>query len=123
MPIGTQDALDSVIGEPFRRRLHESLRRLVTPELIASHNADPLGAPSDDLRRVLAYFGELPVDGKLIVEYDSERRWYVCRMAGSPPRRADRIAGPLNSQRDALVLIFMKRLVEVFDLDMNEHDV
>jgi hypothetical protein len=123
MPVGTQDALNAVIYAPYHRRMRESLRRLVTDELIASHNADPLGPPSDDLRRILTYFAALPIDGNLIIERDSERFWYVCRLIGSPPYRADRIAGPFTSQRDALAVIFMRRLVEVLDVSLEAHYV
>lgn len=123
LPVGTQGALNAVIGAPYHSRMRDSLRRLVTDELIASHNADPLGPPSDDLRRILTYFAALPVDGNLIVERDCERRWYACRLVGSPPYRADRIAGPFSSKRDALVVIFMRLLSEVLDVTVEPHGV
>jgi hypothetical protein len=123
MPVGTQDDLNAVIGAAYHRRMRGSLRRLVTDELIASHNADPLGQPSDDLRRILTYFAALPVEGNLVAECDSERLWYACRLIGSPPYRADRIAGPFASQRDVLAAIFMRRLAEVLDVSVDAHHV
>ena len=123
MPVGTQDALNAVIYALYHRRMRESLRCLVTDDLIASHNADPLGRPNDDLRRMLTYFAALPIDGNLIVERDSKRLWYVCKLIGSRPYRADRIAGPFTSQREALAVIFMRRLAEVLDVSLEARHV
>jgi hypothetical protein len=123
MPVGTQDALDAVVHALYHRRMRERLRLLVTDELIASHTADPLGPPSDDLRRILTYFAALPIDGNLVAERDSARLWHVCRLIGSPPYRADRVAGPFTSQRDALASIFVRRLGEVLGVSVEAHHV
>ena len=51
----------------FERRLRPKIRALLTDELIAEHEAKPLGPHSDDLQRVMNYFRRQPQPGKYIL--------------------------------------------------------
>jgi branched-chain amino acid transport system permease protein len=113
MPIESQEELDAVIGERFHARRVEALRPLVTAELVEEHRRAPLGPHSDGLQRVLNYLGLFGIEGKLITEHDGEA-WYVCRLAVRPALRAERVAGPLESEAQALHEVFRRRLDEVF---------
>ncbi len=123
MPVESQEALDGVVLDRYHRKMRESLRPLVTAEIIKEHRQDPFGQPSDGLRRILTYLGNLPVDGKLITEHDGAERWYVCRLVGSPPVRAERVAGPVDQQTQAMEIVFRQRLAEVFGLEPGLTDV
>lgn len=63
----------------FNRRLRARLRALLTPELIAEHEAHPLGPHSDALQRVLNYFRQQPQPGKYILV--AVRPWEEYRIA------------------------------------------
>ncbi len=51
----------------FQRQLRTRVRALITPELIAEHEANPLGPHSDALQRVMNYFRQQPQPGKYIL--------------------------------------------------------
>ena len=51
----------------FERRLRPKIRALLTDDLIAEHEAKPLGPHSDDLQRVMNYFRRQPQPGKYIL--------------------------------------------------------
>ena len=40
----------------------------------------------------------------------------MCRLVGFPAIRAERVAGPLDSEDDALHAVFRQRLADVFGL-------
>jgi branched-chain amino acid transport system permease protein len=115
MPVGSQEDLDAVIGRRFHARRFESLRPLITAELVEEHRRAPLGPHSDALQRVLNYLGLFPIDGKLITEHDG-REWFVCRLVGFPAVRAERVTGPLGGEAQALHEVFRRRLHDVFDV-------
>lgn len=115
MPVGSQDDLDAVIASRFHARRVEALRPLITLEIVDEHRRAPLGPHSDGLRRVLNYLGMFPIDGKLITEDDGDA-WFVCRLVGFPALRAERVAGPLESEAQALHEVFRQRLWDVFGL-------
>lgn len=118
--VGSQDALDAVVGATYHVRMLASLRPLITPELAEEHRRSPLGQHGDALQRVLNYVGSLPIDGKLITEHDGTEHWFVCRLAGFPATRADRIAGPFPGEGEAVDAVFRQRLREVFGLDFED---
>src|ERR1700744_4259303 len=120
MPVGSQDALDAVVGEPFHAKLRASLRPLITPEVIAEHRRNPLGQHSDPLQRLLNYFGAMPIDGKLVTEHDGADHWYVSRLSGFPAVRADRILGPFDSEGEAMETVFRRRLTDVFGIRLED---
>ena|SRR5689334_13193809 len=115
MPVGSQDDLDAVIASRFHARRIEALRPLITAEMVEEHRRAPLGPHSDGLQRVLNYLGLFGIDGKLITENDGEA-WFVCRVVGFPAVRAERVAGPLESEAQALHAVFRRRLADVFGL-------
>lgn len=115
MPVGSQDDLDAVIAERFHARRVDALRPLITAEMVEEHRRAPLGPHSDGLQRVLNYLGLFGIDGKLITEHD-DRAWFVCRVVGFPVVRVERVAGPLESEAQALHEVFRRRLLEVFEL-------
>jgi hypothetical protein len=115
MPLGSQEDLDAVIGARFHARRVESLRPLITAALVEEHQRAPLGPHSDALQHVVNYLGLFPIDGKLITE-DDGGRWFVCRLVGFPAVRAERVAGPLESEAQAFHEVFRQRLLDVFGL-------
>jgi len=115
MPIGSQEDLDAVIAERFHARRVEALRPLITAELVDEHRRAPLGPHRDALQRVLNYLGLFGIDGKLITEHDGEE-WFVCRLSTVPALHAERVAGPLESEAQALHEVFRRRLLDVFGL-------
>lgn len=115
MPLGSQEQLDEVIGSRFHARRVEALRPLVTAELVVEHGRAPLGPHGDALQRVLNYLGLFPIDGKLITEHDGSE-WFACRLVGFPATRAERVAGPFESEAQALHAVFLRRLLDVFGL-------
>jgi hypothetical protein len=117
MPVGTQASLEAVVGATFHARRQTSLRSVITPELVREHRRAPLGRHADGLLRVLNYFGSLPIDGKLIVEYDGAESWFVCRLRGSAPLEAERIMGPFDAEASAIHAVFEQRLRDVFGAD------
>ena len=54
------------LHERWEGRLRAALRSLITDELIAEHEANPLGHHSDALQRVLQYFRRAPTRGKYV---------------------------------------------------------
>ena len=117
MPVGSQDDLDALIGGRFHARRVESLRPLITPEIVEEHRRAPLGPHSDGLQRLLNYLGLFGIDGKLITEDDGEA-WFVCRVVGAPAVCVERVAGPLDSEAQALHEVFRRRLLIVFGLSL-----
>lgn len=115
MPVGSQDDLDAVIASRFHARRVAALRPLITAEMVEEHRRAPLGPHGDDLQRVLNYLGLFGIDGKLITEDDGES-WFVCRVVGFPAVRVERLAGPLDSEAQALHEVFRRRLADVFGL-------
>ncbi len=115
MPVGSQHDLDAVIFERFHARRVFALRPLITAEMVEEHRRAPLGPHSDGLQRVLNYLGLFEIDGKLITEDEGES-WFVCRVVGFPAVRVERVAGPLESEADALHEVFRRRLLDVFGL-------
>ena len=118
MPIESQEDLDAVIGLRFHARRVRSLRPLITAEMVEEHRRAPLGPHSDELQRVLNYLGLFPIDGKLITEHDGSQ-WFVCQLIGFPALRAERVAGPLESEAEALHEVFRRRLLDVFGLSFS----
>jgi hypothetical protein len=55
------------IYEIFERRLRPRIRELITPEIVAEHEARPGGPHSDGLQRVLNFFRRQPLPGKYVI--------------------------------------------------------
>jgi branched-chain amino acid transport system permease protein len=118
VPIRSQSELDTVIAARFHARRAAALRPTITAELVEEHRRAPLGPHSDALQRVLNYLGMFPIEGKLITEHDGAQ-WFTCRLVGFPAVSAERVAGPLQSEVEALHAVFRQRLADVFGLDFS----
>jgi branched-chain amino acid transport system permease protein len=97
-------------------RMRQALRQLISNDLIAEHERDPLGDHTDSLKRVLNYFRRTASrDGKYIVVCTEPfRRWRIARLSG---RRGH---GPawvdddsFGSEREAVHAIFMRRVQDL----------
>ena len=118
MPIESQEDLDAVIGLRFHaRRCSSTISAVISGRSDRTRRA-PLGPHSDELQRVLNYLGLFPIDGKLITEQDGSQ-WFVCRLAGFPALRANRVAGPFETESRALHEVFRLRLLDVFGLSFS----
>ncbi len=105
------------MAERFHARRVAALRPTITAELLAEHRRSPLGPHSDALQRVLNYLGLFGIEGKLITEHDDEQ-WFVCRLVGFPALGAERVAGPFETEEEALHAVFCRRLADVFGLSV-----
>ena len=96
----------------FERRLRPRIRALLTDELIAEHEANPLGPHSDALQRVLNYFRQQPQPGKYILV--AVKPWEEYRIAVLSGERG-RLHKALDDERFAseeagLHGIFLRRV-------------
>lgn len=72
---------DLEVAERYDAWIRPRLRALLTDELIAEHERNPLGQHSDALERVLNYFRRAPAPDKYaIVCTKPDREWRICRM-------------------------------------------
>ena len=76
---------DVQVAERYDEWIRPRIRALITDELVAEHERDPVGPHSDALERVLNYFRRRPIADKLaIVCTEPDRAWRVCRLADRP---------------------------------------
>ncbi len=78
----------------FNKRLRDKLKGMITPELIAEHQRDPLGHHSDALARVLNYFRRGEMADKYVIHrmVPQEERFRIMAVSGArgmPPRVVD----------------------------------
>jgi branched-chain amino acid transport system permease protein len=103
--------------EYYDRRRRAEIKRLLTEEVIAEHEANPLGYRnfhSPALQRVLNYFRAQPILGKYFV-YASEP-WKEYRIAavverGRPARVFDEPV--FATEEEAMHGVFMRRVEEL----------
>lgn len=75
----------TVYMELDQRILEESIKPLITKELIEEHKQNPIGKHSDDLQRVLIYLRRhrLQMQGKyIIVCTQPNHRWCIAELSG-----------------------------------------
>ncbi len=85
---------------------------MITDELIAEHERQPLGQHSDALERVLNYFRRQPIPDKYaIVCTVPDREWRICRLSGrrgvGPALIDDEV---FNSEEKAHHAVFLRRI-------------
>jgi hypothetical protein len=103
------------VYEDFDAKLRKRITALITDDLIAEHERQPLGQHSDTLERVLAYFRRQPVAGKYMIV--ATRPWEEYRIAvlsgrrGEPARLLDDEAFP--SEEAAMHGVFLRRVREL----------
>jgi branched-chain amino acid transport system permease protein len=103
---------DQVVRTRWDERTRQALRPLITDELIAEHEREPLGDHSDQLKRVLNFFRRASLKGKyLVVCVEPFRQWRIARLSGLRGR------GPVFvddrsflSERDAVHEVFLMRI-------------
>jgi branched-chain amino acid transport system permease protein len=72
-----------LVLERWRARTGKEIRQLITDELIAEHQRNPLGQHSDALERVLNYFRRAPQASKYIgVCTESWAEWRIGVLSG-----------------------------------------
>ena len=72
-----------VLRELDERIAVEEVRPRLTDDLLAEHEANPIGRHGDDLQRVLHYLRRRPLSGKLVVvETRPNERWCLARLSG-----------------------------------------
>ena len=106
-----------VWNEYFDRRRREEIRNLLSDDLIAEHEANPLGYRkfhSPALQRVLNYFRGQPILGKYFVY--AKEPWREYRIAavtqrGQPPEILDEPV--FASEEEAMHGVFLKRCEEL----------
>lgn len=88
------------------------LKELITDELIAEHERDPLGRHSDALARMLHYFRRRPISDKLaIVCTEPDRSWRICRLADTPGTSPTLVDDEIfDSERKAHHGVFLRRI-------------
>lgn len=105
---------DEWVYRAFDSANRESIKALVTPELIAEHEADPNGLHSDRLQRVLAYFRRGLIAGKYIVVAEEPFARYrigvLNGMRGTPIDVLDEV---YPTEKDVLHAIFLRRLHDI----------
>lgn len=102
----------------FNKRLRERLKKLITPELIEEHKADPLGHHSDALSRVLNYFRRGEMNDKYVILRlkDGEERYRIMAVSGvpgMPPRVVD--DKEYMSLNDAYHAVFLLRVNDLLE--------
>jgi branched-chain amino acid transport system permease protein len=101
-----------IVGRVFERSLRERLRSWITPELIAEHEAKPLGQHTDHLERILNYFRKAPIPDKYAVycvePFAKYRVVALSGIPGVPPRIVDDRVYP--SLDEAYHAVFLRRV-------------
>lgn len=96
----------------FDEKQREYLKTLVCEELIAEHEAKPLGQHSEPLARLLHYFRHAPQAGKLAIKRELRSGAFrIVALSGErgvPPRPVDDEAH--ERIEDAYHALFLKRV-------------
>ena len=103
-------------GDLYRRyfdeKQREYLKTLVCDEIIAEHEAKPLGQHSEALERLLHYFRHAPQAGKLAIKRELRSGTFrivaLSGERGAPPRPVDDAA--YEKVEDAYHALFLKRV-------------
>jgi len=96
-------------------RIKQSLRALITDQLIAEHRRNPRGHHSDALGRVLNYFRRASLTRKYVVLCTKPHvEWKIAELSGvrgDPPRVIDDQA--FGSEAEALHAVFVHRVIDL----------
>ena len=96
----------------FERNLRAGLRDSISPDVIAEHQAKPLGQHSETLERILNYFRKAPIPDKYAVyctkPFESYRVVALSGIPGVPPRVVDDRIYP--SLDEAYHAVFLRRV-------------
>jgi branched-chain amino acid transport system permease protein len=99
----------------FDARTRVAIRPLLTREVIAEHERNPLGDHSDALKRVLNYFRRsATLTPYVLVCIKPFREWRLARLSGERGKGPTLIEGPTyESEAQAMHALFLKRFEEV----------
>lgn len=103
-----------VYFQRFDTRMRARLRKLITPELIAEHQAKPLGQHSDTLERVINFFRRAPMPNKYVIRRNGAfvtGTFSILAFSdqpGQPPRVVD--DKPYATVNEAYHAVFLLRL-------------
>lgn len=101
-----------IVGRVFERSLRDRLRAWINPDLIAEHQAKPMGQHSDHLERMLNYFRKAPIPDKYAVycevPFESYRVVALSGLPGVPPRIVDDKIYPTLDE--AYHAVFLRRV-------------
>jgi hypothetical protein len=102
--------------EFFHATRRDALRRLMTPELIEEHRADPRGATtphSADLQQILNYLRMSPVASKLFAYAQRPHEAYLIGAITARGQHTETLpGGPYGSEREAVHEVFLRRLIQ-----------
>lgn len=102
----------------FNKRLRDKLKDMITPELIAEHQRDPLGHHSDALARVLNFFRRGEMADKYVIHRmkPAEEKFRIMAVSGArgmPPRVVDdREYSDIKEAYHAVFLLRVNDLLE-----------
>lgn len=109
-----QDKSLTVYGR-WDARMRETIKSLITDDLIAEHRNKPLGQHSDALDRVLNYFRRAPLPGKyVIVSTKPHEEWRIGVLSGRrgvPPKLIEEES--FGSEAEALHGVFVRRVEDL----------
>ena len=99
----------------FERRVRPKIRALLTDEVIAEHEAKPLGPHSDDLQRVMNYFRRQPQPGKYILVATKPWQEYRIGVLSGQRGKVVKILGDetFATEEDGLHGIFLRRVADL----------
>ena len=107
----------SAIAESrFDAQTRAAIRPLISPELIAEHQRDPLANHSDALQRVQNYLRRSrAITPYVIVCTQPFREWRIAKLSGNRGVAPEILETPVfTSQAAAMHGLFLKRLDEAF---------
>lgn len=100
--------------EVFRLRSEERLRRACTDEVVAAHDAAPLGPHDDRTQRVLRALRSQPTAGKLIIFSEGpDGPWRVAQIVLGMPGNLLLTQQSFDDYEDAMRYIFAARVAEL----------
>ncbi|WP_328747144.1 hypothetical protein OHT57_16400 [Streptomyces sp. NBC_00285] len=104
----------SELLEVFRLRSEERLRKECTDEVVAAHDAAPLGLHDDRTQRVLRALRSLPVSGKHIVFSEGpDGPWRVSQIVLGMPGNLLLTEQSFEDYEDAMRYIFTARRAQL----------
>jgi branched-chain amino acid transport system permease protein len=91
----------------------EEILPRIDDDLVAEHEANPIGQHSDDLQRVLHYFRRQPNEGKyVVVETERSEEWAIGELSGKRTEAPEILDDRFSSVEAAEHEIFRRRVEE-----------
>jgi branched-chain amino acid transport system permease protein len=105
----------AIAQQRFDLRVRGAVRPLITKELIAEHERNPLGNHSDALKRVLNYVRRSPASTPYVLVCTKPfREWRLARVSGERGKAPAFIdERSYDSESEAMHALFLKRVEEI----------